>query len=295
MVANLREQNVLIVDDTPANISLLGEYLSHHFNVRIVTSGEEALQLVNENPPDLILLDIIMSGIDGYEVCRRLKGKSDTRDIPIIFISAKTTMEDEAKGLKLGAVDYIKKPFNLPIILSRVQTHLSLKVAREDAELLVDVRTAELLEAQESLQKRTKSLEETNIALQVLLKRRDQEKLEFEDEITTNVNKLVRPYLEKLEPFITVEQHKNLLQMALVNLNEIVNPFTRGYLASIAKLTPSEIQVANLIKMGKSSKEIAVLLDVSYRTIETHRTNIRKKTGINKKKITLRKYLLSFM
>ena len=295
MIPQSKKQKILIVDDTPANIRLLGDYLSRYYTVLIATNGENALQLAKENIPDLILLDIIMPGIDGYEICRRFKEKTETRDIPVIFISAKTSIEDEAKGLELGAVDYIKKPFNLPIIKGRVQTHLSLKRAMEDTELLVAQRTAELLETQQNLQKKTKSLEETNIALQVLLKRRDQEKLEFEDEIMANVNKLVRPYLEKLEPLLTVEKQKKLLQIALMNLNEIVDPFARGHLASIAKLTPSEIQVANFIKMGKPSKEIAALLDVSCRTIETHRTNIRKKIGLKKSKMTLRKYLLSYM
>lgn len=295
MVSNLSKQNILIVDDTPTSLTILGGWFSDNYNIYIATSGKDALERVEEVLPDLILLDIMMPGMDGYEVCRRLKEKSKTRNIPIIFISAKASEEDESKGLELGAVDYIKKPFNSPIVKSRVHTQLSLKLAKDNAELLVAERTAELLQTQKILEKKTKNLEETNTALEVLLRRRDQEKLELENEIMTNVNKLVRPYLEKLEPIINIEKYKIILQAAIINLNEIVDPFTRGHLASIAKLTPAEMQVANFIKMGKTSQEIASFLGLSLRTIEVHRSRIRKKLGLKKRTANLREHLLSHL
>ena len=208
--------------------------------------------------------------------------------IPIIFITAKSTLEDESKGLELGAVDYIRKPFNLAIVKSRIHTHLSLQKARYSAEKLVAERTGELLKTQRNLQ-------ETNTALEVLLRRRDREKLEFENEIMSNVNKLVRPYLEKLESVISAEKYKVILQAAIMNLNEIVDPFSRGYLASLAQLTPAEMQVANFIKMGKTSKEIASFLDISLRTVEVHRSRIRKKLGLTKRTASLREHLLSYL
>ncbi len=295
MVTNPLKPDVIIIDDTPLNINMLGEYLGRDYNVYIATSGIAGLELVRKISPDLILLDIIMPGIDGYEVCRRLKAEPVTRNIPIIFISAKASTEDESKGLELGAVDYIKKPFNLPVIKNRVHTHLSLKMARENAELLVGERTMELRKSQENLEKKTKILEETNTALQVLLRRRDQEKIEFENDIMINVNKLVRPYLEKLLPGIKNEKYKLILDAAIINLNEIVDPFARVNLAGIAQLTSAEIQVANFIKMGKSSREIASFLNISLRTVETHRGRIRKKTGLKKRTANLRNHLLSHL
>lgn len=274
---------------------MLGTSLSHDYKVYIATNGKDALGRAEEVLPDLILLDIVMPDMDGYEVCRRLKQKRKTRNIPIIFISAKASLDDESQGLAQGAVDYIRKPFNLPIVKSRVHTHLSLQQARENAESLVAERTAELLLTQEQLEKKTKNLEETNTALEVLLRRRDQEKIELETEIMNNVNKLVRPYLEKLEPVINIEKYKIILQAAIVNLNEIIDPFTRGHLANIARLTPAEIQVANFIKMGKTSKEIASFLGLSIRTVEVHRGRIRKKLGLHKRTASLRKHLLSHL
>lgn len=121
-------QKVLIVDDAPADIRILGEELKSSYEVIVATDGETALKrALSENAPDLILLDIMMPDPDGYEVCRRLKANEATRDIPVIFITAMNGEDDEKKGLELGAVDYICKPFSVPIVLARVNTHLELK------------------------------------------------------------------------------------------------------------------------------------------------------------------------
>ncbi|OLN30582.1 diguanylate cyclase (GGDEF domain) with PAS/PAC sensor [Desulfovibrio sp. DV] len=118
---------VLIVDDAPSNLAILTETLRAEFDVRIASSGIQALQLVDESPPDLILLDIVMPDMDGYEVCRRLKARAATRNIPIIFLTAKGDVSDETMGLALGAVDYIVKPVSVPIVQARVRTHVELK------------------------------------------------------------------------------------------------------------------------------------------------------------------------
>ncbi|MBF0401380.1 MAG: hybrid sensor histidine kinase/response regulator [Magnetococcales bacterium] len=125
---------VLIVDDVPANIKVLLPTLQPDFDVSIATNGQQALQLAKSQQPDLILLDIIMPDMDGYEVCRHLKADEQTRDIPVIFITAKDDESDEMTGLELGAVDYITKPFSVAIVHARTKTHLGLKKAREKIE-----------------------------------------------------------------------------------------------------------------------------------------------------------------
>lgn len=118
---------VLVVDDAPSNLAILTETLRGEFDVRIATSGAEALRLVDTAPPDLILLDILMPDMDGYEVCRRLKTDYATRNIPVIFLTAKNEVADETQGLSLGAVDYITKPVTVPIVQARVRAHVELK------------------------------------------------------------------------------------------------------------------------------------------------------------------------
>ena len=127
-----RRQTVLIVDDMPENISILGELLKDDYTIRVATSGEKALKIArSETPPDLILLDIVMPGMDGYEVCTRLKTEISTKDIPVIFITSKDTETDEIRGFKAGAVDYVTKPFSPIVVRARVNTHAELKKYRD--------------------------------------------------------------------------------------------------------------------------------------------------------------------
>ncbi len=128
---------ILIVDDVPANIKILGESLKKEYKIRLATAGPKAMKIASSpNPPDLILLDIMMPDMDGYEVCKRLKAQDGTKNIPVIFITARDQEEDETKGLEIGAVDYITKPFSLPIVSARVRTHLELKHHRDILENL---------------------------------------------------------------------------------------------------------------------------------------------------------------
>jgi len=139
MEGSMEKQKILVVDDTPENIDILMETLKADYRMVPARDGEKGLKLaMGGNPPDLILLDIMMPGIDGYEVCRRLKAEEKTKKIPIIFITAKGEVEDETKGLGLGAVDYIIKPISPPIVQARVKNHLDLKNAREKLEQLAD-------------------------------------------------------------------------------------------------------------------------------------------------------------
>ena len=119
---------ILVVDDTPDNLSLMMELLKGQYQVKLANGGERALKLAAQMPhPDLILLDIMMPGMDGYEVCGKLKADPQTRDIPVVFLTAKSEVEDERRGLEIGAVDYITKPISPPIVLARVKNHLALK------------------------------------------------------------------------------------------------------------------------------------------------------------------------
>jgi adenylate cyclase len=126
---------VLIVDDTPTNVAVVSGLLKDSFRTKVATNGEKALAIATgTDKPDLILLDVMMPGMDGYEVCRRLKDSPATRDIPIIFLTAKTEELDEEKGFDVGAVDYIHKPFSGPIVLARVRTQLALQEALIEAQ-----------------------------------------------------------------------------------------------------------------------------------------------------------------
>jgi len=146
-VPPISRQTILLVDDIPANIMVLDEILSADYKLRAATSGEQALKIAQSpGPPDLILLDVLMPGIDGFEVCRRLKAHSLTRKIPVIFVTAMDEVKDEALGFELGAVDYIHKPVTPALVKARVRTHLALYDQNRELDRLVRERTRELNE-----------------------------------------------------------------------------------------------------------------------------------------------------
>ncbi len=157
VIEGILKPTILVVDDTPDNLSLMRELLKGDYQVQLANGGERALKLAALSPhPDLILLDIMLPGIDGYEVCQRLKADPATRNIPVVFLTAKTEVEDEKKGLEIGAVDYITKPISPPIVLARVKIHLALKAQadflrdkNDFLEVEVNKRTREVVAIQD--------------------------------------------------------------------------------------------------------------------------------------------------
>lgn len=153
----LKKPTILVVDDTPDNLALMSELLTDTYHLKIANSGARALKLATSGTlPDLILLDIMMPVMDGYEVCRQLKSDPTTSDIPVVFLTAKIGVGDEEKGLDIGAVDYLAKPISPPILMARIKIHLALKAQsdflRDKAAFLtaeVDKRTREVVAIQD--------------------------------------------------------------------------------------------------------------------------------------------------
>jgi putative two-component system response regulator len=147
----LKNQTLLIVDDIPENIDVLRAVLKDHYRLIATTRGQQAFKMAYEKQPDLILLDIMMPDIDGYTVCKALKSDEKTKNIPVLFTTALDSEADETRGLSLGAVDYITKPFCMPIVCERIKLQLELKAHRDRLEELVRQRTYELFETQRQI------------------------------------------------------------------------------------------------------------------------------------------------
>ena len=179
--------SILVVDDTPANLSLMANLLSDQYQVKVAISGMRALELATAEPPDLILLDIMMPGMDGHEVCRLLKADPRTMLIPIIFLTAKISMEDEEQGLLLGAVDFIHKPISPPIVLARIKTHLQVKSWQD----FLQNQNAWLREEVDRRLSEVNRLQESSILVMVSL-------AEFRDECTGNHIRRTQEYTKVL-------------------------------------------------------------------------------------------------
>ncbi|MBF0124580.1 MAG: two-component system response regulator [Magnetococcales bacterium] len=159
------QPKVFVVDDTETNIDVLLATLGEQYDVSVAMDGESALEDIAAIRPDIILLDVMMPGIDGYEVCRQLKKEPATRDIPIIFVTARQDTEDETLGFRLGAVDYIGKPFSPPVVQARVRTHLQLLHARQQLAQQNEILEQRVLERTEQVRQKNEELASTRLEI----------------------------------------------------------------------------------------------------------------------------------
>lgn len=153
MADELQKQKILIIDDAIANIKILGAALQSEYQVLFALDAQKGIDSAIANQPDLILLDIMMPGMNGYQACRQLKTDKRTRDIPVIFITSRSGEEDEAKGFEAGGVDYITKPFSPLITKARIKTHLELKKRTDFLEWMLREKSKELQEMQKEYEK----------------------------------------------------------------------------------------------------------------------------------------------
>jgi len=251
---------------------------------------------------DLNLVEINNAGVEMFKAERKqLIGKSLLETAPdlketgmfdrlrkVIETGIPFSAENVALPPQLGKDRYINiKAFKVGEVLGMITTDITERRRAEDE--LRQHRS----HLEELVTERTANLEEANTALKVLLKKRDEDKTELEERMLFNVRELVIPYLDKLEKSGLNDRQKVFVDILESTLNDVVSPFVRKLSPQYLKLTPAEIQMANLIKQGKTTKEIADLLNLATSTIDFHRDNIRKKVGIKNKKINLRTYLLS--
>jgi len=190
----------------------------------------------------------------------------------------------------------IKVEYDLNGIPAYVNPHGYKPEDSEEGFYVLQLATLEeaLKERTSEVKIKTKRLEQINTAMKVLLKKREEDKKELEDNVVTNVRELIAPYFKKIKKTNLDDQQKALLSIIESNVNEIISPFIRRLSLKHLNLTPAEIRIASLIKHGKTTKEIAKILKVSPRTIDTHRKNLRKKVGLVHKKANLRSHLLSY-
>ncbi len=269
---------IMVVDDNHDSLKLLTDILSEQgFQVRQALNGQLALAAVKQQSPDLFILDIRMPEMDGFELCRQLKNNDVTRNVPVIFISGLEDSDDKVKAFRIGGQDYITKPFEDTEVLARVKLHLEVSSMRKNLENIV--------------QQRTINLEESNIALKVLLEHRGSEREKFEENALSHIRSLVTPYLERLKNTDLDSRQSSLLDIVEVNLLEITSQFSGTLYSSSLGLTRREMEIAALIKAGKTNAETASLINISEHSVSFHRQNLRKKLGLLGRKVNLVAYL----
>mgnify|MGYP003564623498 CR=1 FL=1 len=282
MIENIQ---ILIVEDNPGDVRLIQEMLleanAGACEITVFDRLEAARLALEQGGYNVVLLDLTLPDSMGLETLSRLRPTVSSAAVIVL-----TGLNDEAaaiEALREGAQDYLVKDRMSPEVLWR---SICYAIERKRVEL-------KLLARERELENQTRDLEEVNAALKVLLKQREADKKELEERIATNFRELVRPLLEKLKMSGLNDRQQAFLEIAENELNNILAPFLRKVSAGHLKLTPTEIQVANFVKHGKSTKEIAGLMSLSIKTVQVNRNNIRRKFGLINQKINLRTYLLS--
>jgi DNA-binding NarL/FixJ family response regulator len=284
-----KELRILILEDVATDAELMKDELKEAgtvFTSRCVQDKASYLKGLDEFSPDIILSDYSLPSFDGLSALKLAVKKC--LDVPFIFVSGALGEETAIELLKQGATDYVLKNR-----LSRLGPAVSR--ALQEVKERNERKTAleELKKREQALELKSKSLEEANTALKVLLQRRDEDKTVLEEQVLTNVRKLVLPYLENLRHLHLNERQAAQVKIVEENLQKIVSPFLHNLTSSYLELTPREIQVANLVKEGKTTKEMTAILNISATAVDFHRKNLRSKFGIKNKKTNLMAFLAS--
>lgn len=276
------ELRILILEDVPSDAELVEDELREGgvtFVSRRAADRRSFIEELAEFSPELILSDYSLPGFDGQSALRIVTDKYP--DIPFIFVSGALGEELAIELLKEGATDYVLKD-KLSRLVPAVERALNELAERNERK-----------KAEKELLEKSKSLEEANIALKVLLQHREEDRKAMEDNIITNVKQLVLPYVDKLKMLKLNKDQLAYVKMIEDNLQDIISPFLRSLTMEHANFTPREIQITSLVKEGKTTKEITEILNISATAVDFHRKNIRVKLGIKNKKTNLHSYLLS--
>jgi DNA-binding response OmpR family regulator/DNA-binding CsgD family transcriptional regulator len=289
---------VLIVDDQPENILVIDLYLSQNgYQVIVESSGAEAIRRAETELPDLILLDINMPDMNGFEVCRTLKNNSTTAFIPIIFVTSLNETENIVKGFEVGAVDYLLKPINTAELTARVKTHVDLKQARQK---LIDSHN-QLMQQQEIIhQQKTQLIEHEKRQIEVALQKKNKELTSLLLQLTS-YSEMFNRLLEDLQIVskrTTAEMAQKLeglflsykLQLGAKNWKEFEtrfvqthDKFTRELQAKHPNLTGNELRLCAYTSLNLSTKEIASITLQNEDSIKKARYRLRKKLGLDEK------------
>ena len=280
---------ILILEDVKTDAELSEYELKEAgmvFVSRCVKDRASYLKALDEFAPDIILSDYSLPSFDGLSALKLAVQKCP--DIPFIFVSGALGEETAIELLKQGATDYVLKNR-----LSRLGPAVSraLQEARERKERKMAEEA--LKKREQALELKSRSLEEANTALKVLLQHREEDKAALEEKVLTNVRKLVFPYLENLKHLGLNAKQTTQLMIVEENLKKLVSPFLHNLNSSYLELTPREVQVANLVKEGKTTKEMTEILNISATAVDFHRKNLRTKFGIKNKRTNLMAFLTS--
>jgi len=275
--------NILVVDDEEAFLYFVQEVLTENcYQCSGAKSGREAKLLLEKQMFDLVISDIRMPEESGLDLCNYVK--SMYPDIAVMVVTAVDSLEIAQEAINYDVYGYLIKPVTI--------NQLKISVANAMRRKALEAKEKGIREQLEKMvSEKTAHLEELNTTLRILLDQREEEKKKMEEELSYNINTLVIPYMDRLRKTDLNALQGEYIDTLEFNLRETIRPYRHRMAEKMLRLTPSEVLVLNHVKIGRSSKEIASELNLSVRTVEFHRDNIRKKLDISNRNINLQTYL----
>jgi len=281
MDTNAQKKKILIVDDVPKNIELAANILqTKNYNITFAKSGQSALEKVESIDFDLILLDVMMPEMDGFEVCEKLKSSEKTKDIPVIFVTAKSETENVVKGFELGAVDYVTKPFQTEELLARVKTHIDIR------EKLLEKKSIEAQLKQSDSEKSTHqadgadsdSEEVKNLRQQLESRKAELENVTLFYELRSQMDKLIhdKSPVARMEIRHIKEMISNLF------IDKSNQEFHKSLKTKFPKLTFDDLRLCSYLKQRFLNVEIAEFLETSPEAVYTRKSRLRQKLELEK-------------
>jgi CheY-like chemotaxis protein len=277
------KKKILIVDDVPKNIELAASILqTRNYNITFAKSGASALEKVKSIDFDLILLDVMMPEMDGFEVCEHLKADENTKDIPVIFLTAKSETENVVRGFELGAVDYVTKPFQTEELLARVKTHVDIR-QKLDEKKKIEKILMETLDPSEQNQLLEEEAESTGEDVESLKKQLESRKAELENvtlfyELRSQMDKLI----QDKSPVARMEIRHIKEMISNLFIDKSNQEFHRSLKANFPKLTFDDLRLCSYLKQRFLNVEIAEFLETSPEAVYTRKSRLRQKLDLTK-------------
>jgi DNA-binding NarL/FixJ family response regulator len=295
--ADMTPTRLLFVDDEPViRASFVRDLELEEFAVVAVADGAEAILALGRQQFDVVVTDLVMPGIDGFGVLKAAKRQSPQTSV--VILTGYGDMRSAIDSLRLGADDFTLKPCEIEELVFRIRRCLekysllqALALKNQQLEEEMELRRRAEAELEQRVADRTADLHESNIALKVLLNKREEDRGILAEQVLANTGQLVEPLLERLRKSGLNEAQQTLVEILGANVRELTSPFASKLSSRMTRLTPAEIQVANLVKLGKRTKEIAEIMHLAAGTISIHRKNIRKKLELTHQKTNLQTML----
>jgi DNA-binding NarL/FixJ family response regulator len=296
----MTQAKILLVDDEPLlRLTMSSDLQDAGYAVDTAEDGHRACANLAENSYDVVVTDLVMERIDGMQVLQEAKRCDPT--CGVILITGYGDMNSVIEALRLGADDYLLKPYKREELIFRLARCLEKGQLQRDLREMEKKLRQSHAELENRVHKRTlelqvkhQELSDVNTALRVLLEQQEKNKNKIEQNIGKNLKENILPYLDLLKDEVRGGKGKMYTTIMETSIQNITSTFRKQLSSELLNLTPREIQVADLVRQGRTSKDIATLLNITLGTVEFYRLNLRKKLGIHKRKINLRSYLLSF-